>query len=68
MWDKILNTFIQTGPQWYLWYLMLFCNSRAIGDFVEKEMAANSMAVGNYWLRDQRRDVARAVRYHSGNL
>jgi len=26
MWDKILNTFIQTGPLWYLWYGMLFCN------------------------------------------
>jgi molybdopterin-containing oxidoreductase family membrane subunit len=26
MWEKILNTFIQTGPLWYLWYLMLFCN------------------------------------------
>ena len=26
MWDKILNTFLQTGPQWYLWYTMLFCN------------------------------------------
>ena len=26
MWDKILNIFIQTGPLWYLWYGMLFCN------------------------------------------
>ncbi len=26
VWDKILNTFIQTGPLWYLWYGMLFCN------------------------------------------
>jgi Ni/Fe-hydrogenase subunit HybB-like protein len=26
VWDKILNTFIQTGPLWYLWYTMLFCN------------------------------------------
>ena len=26
IWDKILNTFIQTGPLWYLWYTMLFCN------------------------------------------
>ena len=26
VWDKILNTFLQTGPQWYLWYTMLFCN------------------------------------------
>ncbi len=25
-WDKILNAFIQTGPEWYLWYTMLFCN------------------------------------------
>jgi Ni/Fe-hydrogenase subunit HybB-like protein len=25
-WDKILNAFIQTGPEWYLWYIMLFCN------------------------------------------
>ncbi len=25
-WEKILNLFVQTGPQWWLWYLMLFCN------------------------------------------
>ncbi len=25
-WDKILNAFIQAGPQWYLWYSMLLCN------------------------------------------
>ncbi len=25
-WEKILTNFIQTGPEWYLWYLMLFCN------------------------------------------
>ncbi len=25
-WDKILNLFIQRGPEWWLWYLMLFCN------------------------------------------
>ncbi len=26
VWEKILNNFIQTGPVWYLWYTMLFCN------------------------------------------
>ncbi len=25
-WEKILNIFVQTGPLWYLWYIMLFCN------------------------------------------
>ncbi len=25
-WEKILNNFIQRGPVWYLWYIMLFCN------------------------------------------
>ena len=25
-WDKILTVFIQSGPQWWLWYMMLFCN------------------------------------------
>ena len=51
MWDKILNTFLQTGPQWYLWYTMLFCNLAPLADFVEQEMAANPMAVGNSWRR-----------------
>jgi molybdopterin-containing oxidoreductase family membrane subunit len=25
-WDKILGEFIEKGPLWYLWYIMLFCN------------------------------------------
>ena len=25
-WEKILFDFIQHGPLWYLWYIMLFCN------------------------------------------
>ena len=25
-WEKILSTFIQSGPLWFLWYTMLICN------------------------------------------
>ena len=25
-WEKILFDFVQHGPEWYLWYTMLFCN------------------------------------------
>jgi Ni/Fe-hydrogenase subunit HybB-like protein len=26
VWDKLLQEYTETGPQWYLWYVMLFCN------------------------------------------
>jgi Ni/Fe-hydrogenase subunit HybB-like protein len=25
-WEKLLTNFVETGPLWYLWYTMLFCN------------------------------------------
>jgi molybdopterin-containing oxidoreductase family membrane subunit len=27
VWDKLLQEYTETGPQWYLWYIMLFCNT-----------------------------------------
>jgi Ni/Fe-hydrogenase subunit HybB-like protein len=25
-WEVVLSTFVEKGPMWWLWYLMLFCN------------------------------------------